>query len=86
MNDLQPSIRIASAPGPEPAIEIVLNGAATTIAAALPVDRLVAGIIAGESRGVAVAVNDAVVPRAAWSSHRLKSGDAVEIVRAVRGG
>ncbi len=38
------------------------------------------------SRGVAVAVNAAVVPRGEWSRHRLLDGDAVEIVTAVQGG
>jgi sulfur carrier protein len=39
-----------------------------------------------ESRGVAVAVNDEVVPRARWKEHRLAPGDSVEIVSAVQGG
>ena len=37
-------------------------------------------------RGVAVAVNGAVVPRAAWPRTRLSPGDAVEIVQAKQGG
>jgi len=37
-------------------------------------------------RGIAVALNGAVVPRAAWSDTRLKAGDSVEIVRARQGG
>ncbi|MEG9226684.1 sulfur carrier protein ThiS [Aeromicrobium sp. Sec7.5] len=37
-------------------------------------------------RGVAVAVNAAVVPRSEWSRHRLVDGDAVEVVTAVQGG
>ena len=37
-------------------------------------------------RGVAVAVNDAVVPRGEWSRHPLSDGDVVEIVTAVQGG
>jgi sulfur carrier protein len=36
--------------------------------------------------GTAVAVNDAVVPRAAYAAHRLHDGDRVEIIRAVSGG
>lgn len=36
--------------------------------------------------GVAVAVNEEVVPRAAWPEWRLADGDAVEIVTAVQGG
>jgi sulfur carrier protein len=37
-------------------------------------------------RGIAVAVNGAVVPRAAWSHTQLSPGDSVEIVRARQGG
>lgn len=37
-------------------------------------------------RGIAVALNGAVVPRAAWPATRLCAGDAVEIVRAKQGG
>jgi sulfur carrier protein len=37
-------------------------------------------------RGVAVAVNGAVVPRAAWPQTALRAGDAVEIVGARQGG
>jgi sulfur carrier protein len=37
-------------------------------------------------RGIAVALNGAVVPRAAWSDTELRPGDSVEIVRARQGG
>ena len=37
-------------------------------------------------RGVAVAVNGAIVPRAAWPHTQLRPGDSVEIVRARQGG
>ena len=37
-------------------------------------------------RGIAVALNGAVVPRAAWSETVLRPGDSVEIVRARQGG
>lgn len=37
-------------------------------------------------RGIAVALNGAVVPRAAWGKTMLKPGDAVEIVLARQGG
>ena len=37
-------------------------------------------------RGIAVALNGAVVPRAAWRDTPLRSGDRVEIVRARQGG
>jgi sulfur carrier protein len=37
-------------------------------------------------RGIAVALNGEVVPRAAWRDTALKPGDNVEIVRARQGG
>jgi sulfur carrier protein len=43
------------------------------------------GITVGRS-GVAVALNETVVPRLKWAEARLKGGDKVEIIRAVQGG
>ena len=37
-------------------------------------------------RGIAVAVNGAIVPRAAWPDTRLRAGDNIEIVCARQGG
>lgn len=42
--------------------------------------------IAPERRGIAVAVNDRVVPRAAWRRTIPRPGDVVEIVRPLAGG
>jgi sulfur carrier protein len=42
--------------------------------------------IAEDASGVAVAVNDAVVPKREWSARKLESGDTVEVIRAVQGG
>ncbi len=43
------------------------------------------GIDAG-ARGVAVALNGAVVPRASWPVAALAAGDEVEVIRAMQGG
>ena len=37
-------------------------------------------------RGIAVALNGAIVPRAAWSRTALHPGDSIEIVRVLQGG
>jgi len=39
-----------------------------------------------EAKGIAVAVNDTVIPKGRWSSTRLASGDVVEVIHAVQGG
>lgn len=55
-----------------------------------PADSLVAVLAAAGADparpGIAVAVNDRVVPRAAWSSTHLAPGDRVEVLQAVAGG
>jgi sulfur carrier protein len=71
---------------PEASITIRVNGHdeelnAPTLAALLDAKEIGAG-----ARGIAVAVNGAVVPRAAWPATTLRPGDQVEIVRARQGG
>lgn len=36
--------------------------------------------------GIAVAVNDQVVPRARWESTHVQPGDRIEVIHAVQGG
>jgi sulfur carrier protein len=54
---------------------------ATTLAALLDEKAVDTG-----QKGIAVALNGAVVPRADWPATPLKPGDSVEIVRARQGG
>jgi len=42
--------------------------------------------IDAQTKGVAVAVNDEIVPRVWWETTNLRPGDRVEVVRAVQGG
>jgi sulfur carrier protein len=42
--------------------------------------------IAPDQRGIAIALNGAVVPRTKWGGTQLTAGDAVEIVRVLQGG
>jgi sulfur carrier protein len=68
----------------EPVIRI--NGESEPLAAATLAALLADKAVDTSQRGIAVAVNGAVVPRAAWPSTQLRPGDSVEIVRARQGG
>lgn len=48
--------------------------------------QLLASLALTEQRGLAVAVNDEVVPRTAWAAHELREQDRVIIIRATQGG
>jgi sulfur carrier protein len=64
---------------------LTVNGVAEPVAPTVAA-LLAARDIAPDGRGVAVALNGAVVRRADWTTTALKAGDTVEIVRAMQGG
>ena len=65
---------------------ITVNGTREVLAATDLVVLLRAWGIGEDERGVAVAINGAVVLRADWSTTQLSAGDAIEILRARQGG
>lgn len=65
---------------------IRINGETEPLAAATIEALLAEKAVDTAQRGIAVALNGAVVPRAAWRATALKPGDSVEIVRARQGG
>jgi sulfur carrier protein len=67
-------------------MEISLNGTRHRFAGENLIDLLAEQAIDHAKPGVAVAVNDAIVPRAEWATASLRSGDVVEIVRPHSGG
>jgi len=67
-------------------VRITLNGQPAEYDAPLTVAALVLDRLGHDVRGIAVAVNECVVPRARHASYTLGDGDVVEIVTAVQGG
>ena len=65
---------------------IHINGESEPLAAATIEALLAEKAVDTALRGIAVALNGAVVPRAAWRDTPLKPGDNIEIVRARQGG
>ena len=63
-----------------------INGIDEEVAATTIAQLLAARGIDPAARFLAVAVNGAVVRRAAWEEAALQVGDAVEIVRPLQGG
>ena len=73
-------------PGAAIAITVCVNGVEERLAAATIAGLMAARALVSNARGVAVALNGRVVPRAAWAETSLRDGDRVEIVRAMQGG
>jgi len=66
-------------------IEVRLNGDPTVVESGTTLAQLVATLTTAP-RGVAVAVDAAVVPRGAWGLTVLDAGSHVEVLTAVQGG
>jgi len=66
-------------------VNVIINGTPRQVADGISV-RDAVGLITAAAAGVAAAVNDEVVRRAAWDSTLLAEGDQVEVLTAVQGG
>lgn len=68
-------------------VSVTINGEQRELSAPATVASLIASLQnAPDGRGVAVAVEGEVVPRAQWPSTELHDGANVEVVAAVQGG
>jgi sulfur carrier protein len=66
---------------------ITVNGQSREVPAGTAVAVVVTEFVGpGTGRGVAVAVNGEVVPRAAWDRTTVAAGDRVEVLTATQGG
>jgi sulfur carrier protein len=66
---------------------IVVNGQHSDVRAGETVAVVLARLgLEADARGVAVAVDGEVVPRAVWGSHAVPDGARVEVLTAMQGG
>jgi len=70
---------------PSQDLDLLVNGESRAVPAGCTVANLVE-LLGLAGRRVAVAINRDVVPRSAFGSRRLASGDRIEILEAVGGG
>jgi sulfur carrier protein len=68
------------------ALQIRVNGQDELLGVATLAALLEAKAVDTGQRGIAVALNGAIVPRAAWPQTTLCPGDRIEIVRVLQGG
>jgi sulfur carrier protein len=66
-------------------VNATINGEPREIGAGATLDAILAELRI-PPKGTAVAVNERVVPKAEYATHRLSEGDRIEIIVAVAGG
>ncbi len=68
-------------------MQLVVNAVAADVDDAATIADIVRGLTdVAEPRGVAVALNGSVVPRADWAATRPADGDTIDVLTAVQGG
>jgi len=67
-------------------MKIKINGQLHTFATEVTVARILAELKISPEHGIAVALNDSVIPRSQFQKTPIKDGDKLEIVHATAGG
>ena len=67
-------------------MEITVNHQSCILPESASVGQLLSDILAVSASGIAVAVNQCVVPKSDWPVHQLQQGDKVMLIKATQGG
>jgi len=67
-------------------MKISVNGELTDISENFKISDLVEKLLLSQKKGIAVAINNTVIPKSLWGETVLKTGDNVLIIKATQGG
>jgi sulfur carrier protein len=67
-------------------MEIVLNNQAKEININISVQQLLNETVGEKQKGIAVAINNTVIPKAKWNEQLLQPNDNILIIKATQGG
>lgn len=67
-------------------MEITLNDKTHSVSENTFLNEIVFSQLGDKQKGVAVAVNETVIPRSHWENHLIKSNDHILIIKATQGG
>ncbi|MDJ1486201.1 MULTISPECIES: sulfur carrier protein ThiS [Xanthocytophaga] len=67
-------------------MDIILNQESKTFPDNCTVQQLMDIVLPDKQKGVAVAINQAVIPRPNWGTHTLHPNDNVLLIKATQGG
>ncbi|WP_316819018.1 sulfur carrier protein ThiS [Pedobacter nyackensis] len=67
-------------------MEITINQQQHQFEDLCSVTQMLAIVLSGEAKGIAVAVNQTIITKSTWQTHLLKDGDQVMLIKATQGG
>lgn len=67
-------------------MEIQLNNQPRKISSHSSVQQLLDEVVGEKQSGIAVAINNMVIPKSTWTQHLIQSNDNILIIKATQGG
>lgn len=67
-------------------MEIQLNHQTRDIASDSSVQQLLQQVVGEKQKGIAVAINNRIIPKASWAGHLIQANDQILIIKATQGG
>ncbi|MCU7548116.1 sulfur carrier protein ThiS [Chitinophagaceae bacterium LB-8] len=67
-------------------MEIQLNNQPKKISPHSSVQQLLDEVVGEKQKGIAIAINNTVIPKSAWTQHLIQSNDNILIIKATQGG
>jgi sulfur carrier protein len=67
-------------------MEVTVNRQNHIVPENCSVQALIANILQQPGRGLAIAINESIVPKTQWETRKLNSGDNIIIIKATQGG
>ena len=67
-------------------MEVTVNHQKFIVPEPCNVQVLLTDVLRQSAQGLAIAINETIVSRNTWETHRLKSGDQIMLIKATQGG
>lgn len=67
-------------------MEVAINQQKHIVPENCTIQVLINDVLHQQLRGIAIAIDNVVVPKSKWDGHYLKSGDQIVIIKATQGG
>lgn len=67
-------------------MEIQLNNQPKEISSDFSVQQLLNDVVGEKQKGIAVAINNKVIPKTSWAQHIIQANDNILIIKATQGG
>ena len=67
-------------------MEVTINNQNYLLNEACSIEQMLAAVISTETNGLAIAVNQTIIPKGDWATHVLNPADQVILIKATQGG